>query len=196
MNSEPVNAGSIRVDVGEVVPASTKSLRDLGFSVVSNSSTSLSSLLANENDASFVNPVYLDTRVTVDTSKLSQIEDRDDLYLKITLQYSISDSTLLPTTESLELFLSNYDYLTFDAEASGDIHVSTKASPVFYFPMKAKSMMNLYDLACMDSTVNASGNYSVPITLRFHLSDLNTGLLNASASYRIYYSLCMGENKK
>ncbi len=196
MNSDPVNAGSVIVDVGKVIPASTKSLRDLGFSVVSDSSTSLLSVLANDSDASFVSPAHLDSRVTVDTTKLAQIEDRDDLYLKIVLQYSVSDSSLLPTTESLELFPSNYDYLTFDAEASADIHTSTKASPVFYFPMKAKSKMNLYDLACMDSTVNATVSYSVPITLRFHLSNLNTGLLNANASYRITYSLCMGENKK
>lgn len=194
-NSETV--GPIQIGVGNIVTSKTKSLSDIGFDVVSGSSTSIDSITMSDGTNSstgYPEPIVLKTQIIIDTEKLSQVEDDDNLYLKINLKYSLSDSNSLPVTDSLSLYPTNYDYFSFDAHKVTNTHVYSKNSPMFTFPMKAKTKMNLYDLACLDSSypiydATHGNNYKVPITLCFRLSNLPDDFTTSGLNYQLIYGL-------
>ncbi len=189
---QSATVGPIDVAVGNIVSSDAKKLTDLGFSVDNSVSTSLKSLKITNGDtttSTYIEPACLKAGIKIDTDKLSQINNDDDLLLKIQFKFLNSGSN--PSIDGLKIYPSNYEYFSFDALKTTNAHLLN----TFYYPIKTGNRMCLYDLAKLDSTYpkypsNIHSNYEVPLTLSFSLSKLTSDFLNSTtASYQVVYSL-------
>lgn len=189
---QSATVGPIDVAVGNIVSSDAKKLTDLGFSVDNSVSTSIKSLKITNGDATtstYIEPACLKAGIKIDTNKLSQINNDDDLLLKIKFQFLNSGSN--PSIDGLKIYPSNYEYFSFDALKTTNTHLLN----TFYYPIKTGNRMCLYDLAKLDSTYPkypsaVHPNYEVPLTLSFSLSNITSDFLNSTtASYQVIYSL-------
>ena len=189
---QSATVGPIDVAVGNIVSSDAKKLTDLGFSVDNSVSTSIKSLKITNGDtttSTYIEPACLKAGIKIDTNKLSQINNDDDLLLKI--QFKFSYSGLNPSIDGLKIYPSNYEYFSFDALKTTNTHLLN----TFYYPIKTGNRMCLYDLAKLDSTYPKypsaiHPNYEVPLTLSFSLSKITSDFLNSTtASYQVIYSL-------
>ena len=189
---QSATVGPIDVAVGNIVSSDAKKLTDLGFSVDNSVSTSIKSLKITNGDATtstYIEPACLKAGIKIDTDKLSQINNDDDLLLKIQFKFLNSGSN--PSIDGLKIYPSNYEYFSFDALKTTNTHLLN----TFYYPIKTGNRMCLYDLAKLDSTYPkypsaVHPNYEVPLTLSFSLSNITSDFLNsATASYQVIYSL-------
>lgn len=190
---QSVTVGPIDVAVGNIVSSDAKKLTDLGFSVDNSVSTSIKSLKITNGDATtstYIEPACLKAGIKIDTDKLSQINNDDDLLLKIQFKFLNSGSN--PSIDGLKIYPSNYEYFSFDALKPTN---TTHLLNIFYYPIKTGNRMCLYDLAKLDSTYPkypsaVHPNYEVPLTLSFSLSNITSDFLNSTtASYQVIYSL-------
>ena len=190
---QSATVGPIDVAVGNIVSSDAKKLTDLGFSVDNSVSTSIKSLKITNGDtttSTYIEPACLKTGIKIDTDKLSQINNDDDLLLKI--QFKFLNSSSNPSVDGLKIYPSNYEYFSFDALKTTN---TTHLLNTFYYPIKTGNRMCLYDLAKLDSTYPkypsaVHPNYEVPLTLSFSLSNITSDFLNsATASYQVIYSL-------
>ena len=189
---QSATVGPIDVAVGNIVSSDAKKLTDLGFSVDNSVSTSIKSLKITNGDATtstYIEPACLKAGIKIDTDKLSQINNDDDLLLKIQFKFLNSGSN--PSIDGLKIYPSNYEYFSFDALKTTNTHLLN----TFYYPIKTGNRMCLYDLAKLDSTYPKypsaiHPNYEVPLTLSFSLSNITSDFLNSTtASYQVIYSL-------
>ena len=189
---QSATVGPIDVAVGNIVSSDAKKLTDLGFSVDNSVSTSIKSLKITNGDATtstYIEPACLKAGIKIDTEKLSQINNDDDLLLKIQFKFLNSGSN--PSIDGLKIYPSNYEYFSFDALKTTNTHLLN----TFYYPIKTGNRMCLYDLAKLDSTYPKypsaiHPNYEVPLTLSFSLSNITSDFLNSTtASYQVIYSL-------
>ena len=189
---QSATVGPIDVAVGNIVSSDAKKLTDLGFSVDNSVSTSIKSLKITNGDtttSTYIEPACLKAGIKIDTDKLSQINNDDDLLLKIKFQFLNSGSN--PSIDGLKIYPSNYEYFSFDALKTTNTHLLN----TFYYPIKTGNRMCLYDLAKLDSTYPKypsaiHPNYEVPLTLSFSLSNITSDFLNSTtASYQVIYSL-------
>ena len=189
---QSATVGPIDVAVGNIVSSDAKKLTDLGFSVDNSVSTSIKSLKITNGDATtstYIEPACLKAGIKIDTDKLSQINNDDDLLLKIQFKFLNSGSN--PSIDGLKIYPSNYEYFSFDALKTTNTHLLN----TFYYPIKTGNRMCLYDLAKLDSTYPkypsaVHPNYEVPLTLSFSLSNITSNFLNSTtASYQVIYSL-------
>ena len=189
---QSATVGPIDVAVGNIVSSDAKKLTDLGFSVDNSVSTSIKSLKITNGDATtstYIEPACLKAGIKIDTDKLSQINNDDDLLLKIQFKFLNSGSN--PSIDGLKIYPSNYEYFSFDALKTTNTHLLN----TFYYPIKTGNRMCLYDLAKLDSTYpkypsDIHPNYEVPLTLSFSLSNITSDFLNSTtASYQVIYSL-------
>ena len=189
---QSATVGPIDVAVGNIVSSDAKKLTDLGFSVDNSVSTSIKSLKITNGDATtstYIEPACLKAGIKIDTDKLSQINNDDDLLLKIQFKFLNSGSN--PSIDGLKIYPSNYEYFSFDALKTTNVHTLN----TFYYPIKTGNRMCLYDLAKLDSTYPKypsaiHPNYEVPLTLSFSLSNITSDFLNSTtASYQVIYSL-------
>lgn len=189
---QSATVGPIDVAVGNIVSSDAKKLTDLGFSVDNSVSTSIKSLKITNGDATtstYIEPACLKAGIKIDTDKLSQINNDDDLLLKIQFKFLNSGSN--PSIDGLKIYPSNYEYFSFDALKTTNTHLLN----TFYYPIKTGNRMCLYDLAKLDSTYPkypsaVHPNYEVPLTLSFSLSNITSDFLNSTtASYQVIYSL-------
>ena len=187
---QSATVGPIDVAVGNIISSDAKKLTDLGFSVDNSVSTSIKSLKITNGDATtstYIEPACLKAGIKIDTDKLSQINNDDDLLLKIQFKFLNSGSN--PSIDGLKIYPSNYEYFSFDALKTTNTHLLN----TFYYPIKTGNRMCLYDLAKLDSTYPIYGvhtNYEVPLTLSFSLSHITSDFLNSTtASYQVIYSL-------
>ena len=189
---QSATVGPIDVAVGNIVSSDAKKLTDLGFSVDNSVSTSIKSLKITNGDATtstYIEPACLKAGIKIDTDKLSQIKNDDDLLLKIQFKFLNSGSN--PSIDGLKIYPSNYEYFSFDALKTTNTHLLN----TFYYPIKTGNRMCLYDLAKLDSTYpkypsDIHPNYEVPLTLSFSLSNITSDFLNSTtASYQVIYSL-------
>ena len=189
---QSATVGPIDVAVGNIVSSDAKKLTDLGFSVDNSVSTSIKSLKITNGDATtstYIEPACLKAGIKIDTDKLSQINNDDDLLLKIQFKFLNSGSN--PSIDGLKIYPSNYEYFSFDALKTTNTHLLN----TFYYPIKTGNRMCLYDLAKLDSTYPKypsaiHPNYEVPLTLSFSLSKITSDFLNSTtASYQVIYSL-------
>lgn len=189
---QSATVGPIDVAVGNIVSSDAKKLTDLGFSVDNSVSTSIKSLKITNGDtttSTYIEPACLKAGIKIDTDKLSQINNDDDLLLKIKFQFLNSGSN--PSIDGLKIYPSNYEYFSFDALKTTNTHLLN----TFYYPIKTGNRMCLYDLAKLDSTYPkypsaVHPNYEVPLTLSFSLSNITSNFLNSTtASYQVIYSL-------
>ena len=187
---QSATVGPIDVAVGNIVSSDAKKLTDLGFSVDNSVSTSIKSLKITTGDtttSTYIEPACLKAGIKIDTDKLSQINNDDDLLLKIRFQFLNSSSN--PSVDELKIYPSNYEYFSFDALTTKPTHNT------FYYPIKTGNRMCLYDLAKLDSTYPKypsaiHPDYKVPLTLSFSLSNITSDFLNSTtASYQVIYSL-------
>ena len=186
---QSATVGPIDVAVGNIVSSDAKTLKSLGFSVDNSVSTSIKSLKITNGDtttSTYIEPACLKAGIKIDTNKLSQINNDDDLLLKIRFQFLNSSSN--PSVDGLKIYPSNYEYFSFDALTTKPTHNT------FYYPIKTGNRMCLYDLAKLDSTYPIYGvhgtEYRVPLTLSFSLSNITSDFLNSTtASYQVIYSL-------
>ena len=186
---QSATVGPIDVAVGNIVSSDAKKLTDLGFSVDNSVSTSIKSLKSTNGDTTtptYIEPACLKAGIKIDTNKLSQINNDDDLLLKIRFQFLNSPSN--PSIDGLKIYPSHYEYFSFDALTS------TNTYNTFYYPIKTGNRMCLYDLAKLDSIYPIYGahgiEYRVPLTLSFSLSNITSDFLNSTtASYQVIYSL-------
>ena len=188
---QSATVGPIDVAVGNIVSSDAKKLTDLGFSVDNSVSTSIKSLKITNGDATtstYIEPACLKAGIKIDTEKLSQIKNDDDLLLKIQFKFLNSGSN--PSIDGLKIYPSNYEYFSFDALKPTN---TTHLLNIFYYPIKTGNRMCLYDLAKLDSTYPVYGvhtDYKVPLTLSFSLSNITSDFLNSTtASYQVIYSL-------
>ena len=188
---QSATVGPIDVAVGNIVSSDAKTLTSLGFSVDNSVSTSIKSLKITTGDittSTYIEPACLKAGIKIDTNKLSQINNDDDLLLKIRFQFLNSSSN--PSVDGLKIYPSNYEYFSFDA-----LTTSKNTHNTFYYPIKTGNRMCLYDLAKLDSTYPKypsaiHPNYEVPLTLSFSLSKITSDFLNSTtASYQVIYSL-------
>ena len=189
---QSATVGPIEVAVGNIVSSDAKKLTDLGFSVDNSVSTSIKSLKITNGDATtstYIEPACLKAGIKIDTNKLSQINNDDDLLLKIQFKFLNSGSN--PSIDGLKIYPSNYEYFSFDALKTTNTHLLN----TFYYPIKTGNRMCLYDLAKLDSTYpkypsDIHPDYEVPLTLSFSLSNITSDFLNSTtASYQVIYSL-------
>ena len=189
---QSATVGPIDVAVGNIVSSDAKKLTDLGFSVDNSVSTSIKSLKITNGDATtstYIEPACLKAGIKIDTDKLSQINNDDDLLLKIQFKFLNSGSN--PSIDGLKIYPSNYEYFSFDALKTTNTHLLN----TFYYPIKTGNRMCLYDLAKLDSTYpkypsDIHPDYEVPLTLSFSLSNITSDFLNSTtASYQVIYSL-------
>ena len=189
---QSATVGPIDVAVGNIVSSDAKKLTDLGFSVDNSVSTSIKSLKITNGDtttSTYIEPACLKAGIKIDTDKLSQINNDDDLLLKIQFKFLNSGSN--PSIDGLKIYPSNYEYFSFDALKTTNTHLLN----TFYYPIKTGNRMCLYDLAKLDSTYPkypsaVHPNYEVPLTLSFSLSNITSDFLNSTtASYQVIYSL-------
>ena len=189
---QSATVGPIDVAVGNIVSSDSKKLADLGFSVDNSVSTSIKSLKITNGDtttSTYIEPACLKAGIKIDTDKLSQINNDDDLLLKIQFKFLNSGSN--PSIDELKIYPSNYEYFSFDALKTTNTHLLN----TFYYPIKTENRMCLYDLAKLDSTYPKyqsaiHPNYEVPLTLSFSLSKITSDFLNSTtASYQVIYSL-------
>ena len=189
---QSATVGPIDVAVGNIVSSDAKKLTDLGFSVDNSVSTSIKSLKITNGDATtstYIEPACLKAGIKIDTDKLSQINNDDDLILKIQFKFLNSGSN--PSIDGLKIYPSNYEYFSFDALKTTNTHLLN----TFYYPIKTGNRMCLYDLAKLDSTYpkypsDIHPDYEVPLTLSFSLSNITSDFLNSTtASYQVIYSL-------
>ena len=189
---QSATVGPIDVAVGNIVSSDAKKLTDLGFSVDNSVSTSIKSLKITNGDtttSTYIEPACLKAGIKIDTNKLSQINNDDDLLLKIQFKFLNSGSN--PSIDGLKIYPSNYEYFVFDALKTTNVHLLN----TFYYPIKTGNRMCLYDLAKLDSTYpkypsDIHPNYEVPLTLSFSLSNITSDFLNSTtASYQVIYSL-------
>ena len=187
---QSATVGPIDVAVGNIVSSDAKKLTDLGFSVDNSVSTSIKSLKITKGDtttSTYIEPACLKAGIKIDTDKLSQINNDDDLLLKIQFKFLNSGSN--PSIDGLKIYPSNYEYFSFDALKTTNVHTLN----TFYYPIKTGKRMCLYDLAKLDSTYPVYGvhtDYKVPLTLSFSLSNITSDFLNSTtASYQVIYSL-------
>lgn len=187
---QSATVGPIDVAVGNIVSSDAKKLTDLGFSVDNSVSTSIKSLKITNGDtttSTYIEPACLKAGIKIDTNKLSQINNDDDLLLKIRFTFLNSGSN--PSIDGLKIYPSNYEYFSFDAFTTKPTHNT------FYYPIKTGNRMCLYDLAKLDSTYPKypsaiHPDYEVPLTLSFSLSNITSDFLNSTtASYQVIYSL-------
>lgn len=191
MVNQSETVGPIRVSVGNIVSSDVKTLTSLGFSVDNSVSSSIKSLKITNGDtttSTYIEPACLKAGIKIDTNKLSQINNDDDLLLKIQFKFSYSGSN--PSIDGLKIYPSNYEYFSFDALKTTNTHLLN----TFYYPIKTGNRMCLYDLAKLDSTYPIYGvhtDYKVPLTLSFSLSgNITSDFLNSTtASYQVIYSL-------
>lgn len=183
---QSATVGPIDVAVGNIVSSDAKTLTSLGFSVDNSVSTSIKSLKITTGDtttSTYIEPACLKAGIKIDTDKLSQINNDDDLLLKI--QFKFLNSSSNPSVDGLKIYPNNYEYFSFDA--------TTSTLNTFYYPIKTENRMCLYDLANLDSTYPIYGvhtDYKVPLTLSFFLSKITSDFLNSTtASYQVIYSL-------
>ena len=190
---QSATVGPIDVAVGNIVSSDAKKLTDLGFSVDNSVSTSIKSLKITNGDtttSTYIEPACLKAGIKIDTDKLSQINNDDDLLLKIQFKFLNSGSN--PSIDGLKIYPSNYEYFSFDALKPTN---TTHLLNIFYYPIKTGNRMCLYDLAKLDSTYPkypsaVHPNYEVPLTLSFSLSNITSDFLNSTtASYQVIYSL-------
>lgn len=191
---QSATVGPIDVAVGNIVSSDVKTLTSLGFSVDNSVSTSIKSLKITNGDtttSTYIEPACLKTGIKIDTDKLSQINNDDDLLLKI--QFKFLNSSSNPSIDGLKIYPSNYEYFVFDALKTTNVHLLN----TFYYPIKTGNRMCLYDLANLDSTYPIYRNpsdihpdYKVPLTLSFSLSNITSDFLNSTtASYQVIYGL-------
>ena len=191
---QSATVGPIDVAVGNIVSSDAKKLTDLGFSVDNSVSTSIKSLKITNGDtttSTYIEPACLKAGIKIDTDKLSQAKNDDDLLLKIQFKFLKSSSN--PSIDGLKIYPSNYEYFVFDALKTTNVHLLN----TFYYPIKTGNRMCLYDLANLDSTYPIYRNpsdihpdYKVPLTLSFSLSNITSDFLNSTtASYQVIYSL-------
>lgn len=190
---QSATVGPIDVAVGNIVSSDAKTLTSLGFSVDNSVSTSIKSLKITNGDtttSTYIEPACLKAGIKIDTDKLSQINNDDDLLLKI--QFKFLNSSSNPSVDGLKIYPSNYEYFSFDALKTTN---TTHLLNTFYYPIKTGNRMCLYDLAKLDSTYPKypsaiHPNYEVPLTLSFSLSNITSDFLNSTtASYQVIYSL-------
>lgn len=190
---QSATVGPIDVAVGNIVSSDAKTLKSLGFSVDNSVSTSIKSLKITNGDtttSTYIEPACLKAGIKIDTDKLSQINNDDDLLLKIQFKFLNSGSN--PSIDGLKIYPSNYEYFSFDALKTTNTHLLN----AFYYPIKTGNRMCLYDLAKLDSTYPKypsaiHPDYKVPLTLSFSLSsNITSDFLNSTtASYQVIYSL-------
>lgn len=188
---QSATVGPIDVAVGNIVSSDVKTLTSLGFSVDNSVSTSIKSLKITNGDtttSTYIEPACLKAGIKIDTDKLSQAKNDDDLLLKIQFKFLNSGSN--PSIDGLKIYPSNYEYFSFDALKTTNKYLLN----TFYYPIKTGNRMCLYDLAKLDSTYPIYGvhgtEYRVPLTLSFSLSNITSDFLNSTtASYQVIYSL-------
>lgn len=177
-------------------------LKDFGFAIVSNSTTTITSSkrLSVDDDAvtkSVIDDNRLTIITTVDTKVMSSISYDDNAYLTISFSYSGYSSKTNNIIDSLTLYPENYTGYTFSAKKSSKtLQTKNGTTTMFSFPMKTKNDISLFSLALLDSTYPQTDThygtiYKVPIVFSFEIDEdtLNTEILDYKPKYNITFGL-------